>query len=361
MSERRLPRPREDLTDFPPYRTQQQKADVRLQANEWAEPNPASAYLSVDELRGVLLNRYPGGATNDLRERIATRFDLLPEQVVLGNGSNETLLYTFLAFGGHGRTTLVFEPTYAMHARLSSTAGGSVAREPVGLPYVITADRALKAVARARPHIVCFTTPNNPTGNRVPDDAILAVAERHPETLVLVDEAYSDFAGFTLVPAMRTYGNLVISKTFSKVRAAAGLRLGILFAHPELTAVYRAVQLPYNVGAVTVAIALRMLEDETPLARRVALARAERDKVYRALAQVPAIEVFPSETNFILFRVRDGDVTGAHARFLERSVLIRDISMWPGCASCLRASIGTPAENDRFIAALDSAFAAAAT
>jgi histidinol-phosphate aminotransferase len=354
-----LPRPRDEVGKLVPYRTQQYQADVRLQANEWAEPNPAGSYLSAEELDAVLLNRYPPAAT-EVRGSLASRFGVEPEQLVFGNGSNETLLYTFLAFGGHGRTTLVFEPTYAMHARLATLAGGEVAREQVGLPYELTARRALAAAARVRPDIVCFCTPNNPSGNRVPDLAILKVAERWPETLVLVDEAYSDFAGFTLLGEQRHFPNLVISKTFSKVRAAAGLRLGIVIAHPEIASAYRAVELPYSVNAVTYAIAARMVQREEPaIAHRVELARAERAKVYAALQRVDGIEAFPSETNFLLFRLRDGDVARVHARFLERGVLIRDISNWPGCERCLRVSIGTPAENERFVSALEDVFAAA--
>jgi len=351
---RPLPRPRQDLGEFQPYRTQQMPASVRLNANEWAEPNTAGRWLSSEELDGLLLNRYP--VRNDPRGLLAKKWDVMPEQLIFGNGSNEVLLYTFLAFGGHGRTTLVFEPTYSMHGRLATIAGGAVAQEQIGLPYEITVERAVEAVARATPHIVVFCTPNNPTGNRLDDAAILAVAERYPETLVVVDEAYSDFAGFTLLPAMKRYPNIVISKTFSKVRAAAGLRLGVMVAHPELAAVYRAVQLPYNVNAITLAVAARMIEDESALAGRIELARQERDKVYAALSRVAAIEAFPSVTNFILFRLKDGDTEGTHARFLKQDVLIRDISMWPGCEGCLRVSIGTPDENDRFVAALGPVF-----
>ncbi|MDP9266431.1 MAG: aminotransferase class I/II-fold pyridoxal phosphate-dependent enzyme [Chloroflexota bacterium] len=355
----RLPRPRADLEAFTPYRTQQMRADVRLQANEWAEPNPATAYLSAEELGGVLLNRYPGALT-ELREALAERWRVGPDQLIFGNGSNEVLLNTFLLFGGHGRTTLLFQPTYSMHARLTIVAGGTVAEELIGLPYELTPRRAFEAVRRVRPDIVVFTSPNNPTGTLIADDAILPVAENYPETLVLVDEAYAEFSGTTLLPALPEHPNLVLSKTFSKVRAAAGLRLGVLIAHPRLAESYRAVQLPYNVGALTLAVAARIAKDDTSVVKRVALLQVERARVYRALREVKRIEVYPSETNFLLFRVDDGDAAGWHARFLEHGVLIRDISSWPACAGCLRVSIGTPAENDRFIAAVEKVFAPSA-
>lgn len=351
----RLPRPREDLSGFAPYRTQQMPARVRIQANEWAEPNPADRFLSPGELHELLLNRYPSGG-DELRGVLAPRWGVGPEQIIFGNGSNEVLLSTFLAYGGHGRTTLLFEPTYSMYERLAQIAGGTVAQERIGLPYLVTKERALAAAARVDPAIVVFCTPNNPTGNRVPEEAILATAAAHPETLVVVDEAYADFASFTHLGAIRAQPNVVVSKTFSKARAAAGLRLGVLVAHPEVASVYRAVQLPYNVSALTLAVATAIARDDAPIARRVAVAARERARLEAALARVPAVETFPSEANFVLFRTRDGDAAGTHARFLAEGVLIRDVSIWPGCAGCLRVSVGTPAENDAFITALARVF-----
>jgi histidinol-phosphate aminotransferase len=355
----RFPRPRDDLAAFEAYRTQQMTADVRVHANEWADPNPASDHLSVAELDDILLNRYPTAlASAQLRDTLSRRLGVTPEQLIFGNGSNEVLLYAFLAFGGHGRTTLLFQPTYSMHGRLTQTAGGTVADEPIGLPYELTAQRALAALDRVRPHVVCFTTPNNPTGNLIDDSVILAAAERYPETLVLVDEAYSDFAGNTIVPAMPVHPNIVVTKTFSKVRAAAGLRLGVLIAHPRVAEILRAVQLPYNVGPLTTVVAGRIAEREDDVRRRIAQCATERARVYAALRRADRVEAFPSVTNFILFRLADRTPAEVHARFLEHGILLRDVSAWPGCAGCLRVSIGTPAENDRVIAGIDAVFSA---
>jgi histidinol-phosphate aminotransferase len=351
-----LPRPRDDLAGFAAYRTQQMPAEVRLHANEWTEPNPAGTWLTPDELDAVLLNRYPTPAL-DLRGALADRYGVAADQLILGNGSNEVLLNTFLVFGGRDRRTLLFQPTYSMHRRLATTAGGEVIDEVIGLPYVFDAKRALAAAERARPEIVVFTTPNNPTGNEIPFEAILAVARAHPRALVLVDEAYADFSGHTLVPRLAEHPNIVVSKTFSKARAAAGLRVGVLIAHPALAELYRAVQLPYNVSALTLAVASKIAKDDAAVARRVAQCATERARVYAALTRARTVEVYPSVTNFILFRMKDRDAAAAHARFLARGVLIRDVSSWPSCEGCLRVSIGTPAENDRFIEAIGTALA----
>lgn len=350
-----LPEPRPDLAGFTPYRTQQMDADVRLQANEWAEPNRAARYLSEAELEGVLLNRYPQAAAG-LVTALASRYGVGPEQIILGNGSNEVLLYSFLLFGGHGRSTLLFQPTYSMHGRLTQTAGGTVLDEQVGLPYAVTVERAVGAVRRHRPAIVVICSPNNPTGTLIGEDVVLAVAQEAPRSLVIVDEAYADFAGFTVVPRIAGQPNIVVVRTFSKARAAAGLRLGLLIAHPQVAAMYRGVQLPYNVNALTAAVAARIATDDDAVRRRVEQCRSEREKVLAALRAVPQLEVFDSVTNFVLFRLREGTTEDAHARFLRQSVLVRDVSLWPGCAGCLRVSIGTPPENARFIAALRPVF-----
>ncbi|HEV2250724.1 MAG TPA: aminotransferase class I/II-fold pyridoxal phosphate-dependent enzyme [Candidatus Limnocylindria bacterium] len=355
----RLPRPRADLTEFAPYRTQQLAAEVRVHANEWADPNPASDHLATAELEAILLNRYPTAhAGAQLREALSGELGVAPDQLIFGNGSNEVLLYAFLAFGGHGRTTLLFQPTYSMHGRLTQTAGGTVADEPIGLPYDLSGRRALAALDRVRPHIVCFTTPNNPTGNLIDESVILAAAERYPETLVLVDEAYSDFAGNTIVPALAAHPNIVVTKTFSKARAAAGLRLGVLIADPRIAGTLRAVQLPYNVSPLVTVVAGRIARRGDDVRRRIARCATERERVYAALRRAPGVEAFPSVTNFILFRLAERAPADVHATLLEHGVLVRDVSGWPGCAGCLRVSIGTPAENDRVIAAIDAVFSA---
>src|SRR5438034_390759 len=166
------------------------------------------------------------------RATLATRYGVKPGQLIFGNGSNDVLLQVFFVFGGHDRTTLLFQPTYNMHQRLAVIAGGVVAEEQIGLPYDVTHDVALRAMERTKPHIVAFTTPNNPTGNLIDEAIILAVAERYPETVVLVDEAYSDFAGNTVVPRITDHPNIIVAKTFSKVYAAAGLRLGLPIVDP---------------------------------------------------------------------------------------------------------------------------------
>ena len=351
----RLPQPREELRTLRVYGQRPVGDAARLNANEWPEPTFASRYLTGEDLARIALNRYPG-PQDEVRRILSRQYGVAPEQLVFGNGSNDTILQLFLVFGGHGRTTLLFHPTYNLHGRFTLLSGGTVVSEMVGLPYQLTRARALEAAARTKPDIVCFCTPNNPTGTVIEDDVILGVAEAHPETLIMVDEAYADIAGRTLLPAIADHPNLVISKTLSKVHAAAGLRFGILVFHPALAETMRTVAVSFNVGVVTYALAARIARDEETVRERIAQVRAERDRVYSEMRQVRGIEPFPSEANFILFRV-GGDTAAAVGRFLDEGVAIRDMSPWTGAEGCLRTSIGTPAENDRFLAALSKVFA----
>lgn len=357
MTPPRIPQPRDDLRGFAQYGARPAGGAVKLNANEWADPTPAARYVSDEELERILLNRYPGPGV-ELRQVLAKQYGVKPDQLLFGNGSNDAILGLFLIFGGHGRRTLLFRPTYELHGRLSVLAGGTVASEMVGLPYRLETDRAIAAVERERPAIVVFCTPNNPTGTVIDDEVMLAVAKRFPDTLVLVDEAYADISGRTLLPVLAEHPNLVISKTLSKMHAAAGLRLGILVLHPDLAEVVRPIQVGFNVSAVTYALAAKIVRDEASVRDRVAQVKKERERVYQTLRSTHGIEAYPSDANFLLFKI-GGDTAAAHARFLEQGVLIRDMSSWKGCEGCLRVSIGTSEENDRFIAALGKVFAPA--
>jgi histidinol-phosphate aminotransferase len=346
-----LPRPREWLTGVKPYRTESQAAEVRLQSNEWTEPTPLARYLTPSDLEDTLVNRYPDIAATELRTLLARRWGVTPEQIVLGNGSNEVLLYTFLIFGGSDRTLLVFTPTYTMYARLGRFTGMRVHEEGVGVPYALDAARVRDAVARVRPDVVCFSSPNNPTGDLIGDATILAAADV-PRTLVLVDEAYAEFSGHTFLPRIAERANVVVARTFSKAQAAAGLRLGALVADRRIAAMYEAARLPYNLSALTQLVATRILVDESGLADRVRRITEERARVERELGNLPDVVAYPSAANFVLLRHRTMAAAVLHAALLERGVLVRNVSSWPDAGESLRATIGNRDENDRLIDAM---------
>jgi histidinol-phosphate aminotransferase len=201
--------------------------------------------------------------------------------------------------------------------------------------------------------VVVVCTPNNPTGNLLERDALVAVL-KNAKGLVLVDEAYHEFSGQTALPLLSDYRNLVVLRTFSKAMAMAGLRFGYMMAHPEIARQVNKSKLPYNVNIFTLAAAEIVIERRSVLNRGIADLIQERDRVFAELQKRPAVRAFPSKANFILMKT----AKPAHDLFdalYKQGVLVRDVSSYPLLERCLRVSIGTPEENNRFLAALDQA------
>jgi len=361
--EQRLPRPREALASLasvvPIRRAKPATGDTRLSLNEWSDDVSVADYLTADDLAALRINRYPDAGMRDLRDALGVLWNARPEEIVIGNGSMEVLANAFLTYGGSGRTALVFDPTYPLYRQLGVVAGMDVVSEPVGLPYRLEPARVRAAVERHRPSIVSFCSPNNPTGDLIDRDAILAAAEHAPEALVLVDEAYLEYSGArSLLDERQRYPNLAVAKTFSKIRGAAGLRIGALIADPRILRPLDAVRMPWSVDPIAQLVATRIARQGDLMPERAAHVARERAMVLAVLRAHPGLEVFPSVTNFVLFRPRDGRHGELHAGLAEQGVLIRELSSWTGVEDCLRVTIGTVDENRRFLAAIDRALAA---
>jgi histidinol-phosphate aminotransferase len=297
------------------------------------------------------LNRYPDRDAVELRKDLADYLGhgLTAAQVWAANGSNEVIQQLLQAFGGPGRRALGFEPGYSMHpliARVTCTGWVSVARDA---GFGISAGRAARAVADARPSLVFLTSPNNPTGTAMPLEVIAAVCEAAPG-LVVVDEAYYEFArsgtpsALSLLPR---YPGLVVTRTMSKAFAMAGTRLGYLAAAADVIAKLLVVRLPYHLSSVTQAVARAALEHSAEPLATVALLRSSRDSLVDWL-RGRGLTVADSDANFVLF----GEFAERQAvwqRLVDRGVLVREV----GPPSWLRVTVGTPAENAAFRAALE--------
>ena len=201
------------------------------------------------------------------------------------------------------------------------------------------------------PDVTFLCSPNNPTGRAEPPETVATVTGAAPG-LVIVDEAYGQFAPWSAL-ALRgpAHPGLVVTRTFSKTWAMAGARLGYLVADPAVVLACESVVLPYHLSAQTQAAGLAALRHVPEMEARVALISEERGRVAAALADLP-VDSWPSDANFILFRPRDRDADDVWAGLLDRSVLIRNCASWDGLRDCLRVTIGTAEENDRFLHAL---------
>lgn len=356
MNEPELPRPREVFLGRPRSRARMAGAEVRLHLNEWSEPSLVEEHLDDPEVRATILNRYGDSSAKALRAALADLWHVRAEEVLAGNGSMEIFLNTLIAYGGVGRTLLVFPPTYPQYRTLAEALGMRVASESAGIPYRLDAARARDAVERHRPDVLFICSPNNPTGDLVDPDAVLAAAEASPRTLVVVDEAYAEFVPTTILPHRLTHPNIVVAKTFSKIRGAAGLRIGALIGDPRVLEVFDVSRLPWSVDVVSQAIARRLAAISPALVEeRTRRTADERERVFMDLAARPDIEVLPSVANFLMFRHRERPAASIHAALLERGVLIRDLSPWEGCDGWLRVTIGLPEENTQFLEALAAA------
>ncbi len=348
------PVPRDDLRTLDGYHSPQVDVDVRLNTNESPYAPPA-AFVEryMDALRTVQWNRYPDRGATQLRAALGEFLGQPPARLLCGNGSNEVLQTLLLTYGGAGRAALMFEPTYALHAQIARGTGTPVVAGERCRDYTIDADDACALIERERPSVVFACSPNNPTGTVEPSatiDRMLAACDRTGAVLV-VDEAYGEFAPSTAMALVDEARPLVVVRTYSKVWSMAAVRLGFMVGPTWMVHDLEKVLLPYNVSVPTQVAGIVALEFRSEMEQRVASLVEERGRVFASLAATDGIDVCPSGANFLLFRV-DGDAHDLWKRLLARNVLVRDFSSWPRVEGGLRVTIGTPEENDAFLQAL---------
>lgn len=347
---------RADLSRMTGYHSAQVEVDVRLNTNESPEPPPVGFNEALAEaVKGARFNRYPDREAVELRAAIAEFHGVRMDQVFAANGSNEVLQSLLLAFGGPGRSSLVFEPTYALHTHISEVTGTKVLTEPRRDDFTLDPSIAGAAVAAADPTITFLCSPNNPTG-RVEDPAVLDAVLEASHGLVVVDEAYGQFSSWSAVPRVTDDGRVVVVRTFSKTWALAGLRLGYAIAPAAVVEAMHAVVLPYHLDMIKQAAGVLSFAYRNEMEARVARIVEQRGRLVAALGELD-VEVWPSEANFILFRPQRVAGDDVWQRLVDRSVLVRNCATWPGLDGCLRVTVGTSDENDRFITALREALA----
>lgn len=353
--------PREDVAAQEGYFSPMLDVDVRLNANEAPEA-PPQAFLDAlaAGVAGIEFNRYPDREAVALRAAIGEVHGVGPESIYCANGSNEVLQSLFLAYGGPRRAAALFEPTYAMHSQIARVTGTAVVAGRRDRHFLIeegelnrVLDEASASHGATNPVLTFICSPNNPTGRVEPPSLVHAALRRAPG-LVVVDEAYGQFAPSSALEIEGEHPNLVVIRTFSKTWSLAALRLGYAVAAPEVVRALFAVTLPYHLDAMKQLAGRLALEYSDAMQERTRRLVAERQRVVRALAGM-AVEVVPSDANFVLFRVENKDAKQVWKELVDRSVLVRDISTIPHLDGYLRVTIGTPEEDDAFLAALGAA------
>lgn len=350
---------RPELAEFAAYVPAHPPADVvRLDANE-APPNESHAVRDAvaRAIARTSMERYPDARARELKARIAERTGARPEELLIGTGSDEviSLLATALARPRERAPQAVMlapTPTFVMYRVTARGHGWKTVEVPLDPAWDLDVGAMKRAVEMMRPNVVFVASPNNPTGNCMSDAALRALLEAADEALVVVDEAYVDYAGATVRAWRETYANMAILRTLSKVGLAA-LRVGWIEADEALVREIDKARQPFNVSATSQAAASAVLADAWSEVRaHVDAVVRERERVSAELRSMPGVDVVPSRANFVWMATARAASEVSEA-LLAHGVLVRSFHAAGGrLAKRLRVTIGTPRENDRFLESL---------
>ncbi len=339
--------PRPGVRETPRYVSPQMDVAARLATNESPWPLPEDFFADLSRaVRDLRLNRYPDGQLLRVREELAAMTGHSIEGTWAANGSNEILLHLLQAYGGPGRRALVFEPTYMMHSRLSWITNTQLERRHLPDDFVLT-DAQVAEAREVAPDVTFVCSPNNPTGNLQPLEVVRALAGALPSSLVVVDEAYAEFApGHSALPLVAEHPNVAVTRTFSKAFALAGARIGYLLTNPDVVEMLQRVRLPYHLSALTQAAAIAAIHHREEALDILDAIRQQRNRIAKELGAIDGFTVFPSDANFVLF-VPPGDAVALWRALLDRGVLIRDMTAL--VSNALRVTAGTEHETDLFL------------
>ena len=318
---------------------------IKLNTNENPFPPSPRVMEAIRSLDPERLRRYPSPMADGFRTTAARVLGVKPEMILAGNGSDEILAMAVRTFLGPGDVLAYPTPTYSLYPALAEMSEVKVAEVAWAPEWKLPIEALVHSGARG----VFFANPNAPSGTLVSPEEVRVLAARF-EGVVLVDEAYVDFADTHCLGLLATCPNVIISRTFSKGYSLAGLRFGYAVAAPELIAAMAKVKDSYNCDALSVTAATAALEDQEHARRAWELVRAERARLSSELSG-RGWKVIPSQANFLLATCPGGDGGAMYRGLKAKGILVRYFDK-PGLADKVRITIGTPAQNDALLAAL---------
>lgn len=340
------------------YALSPDRASVKINQNE--NPWDVSARIKEETQRRLVArewSRYPDFAPASLCEQLAEFAGWMPDGIIAGNGSNELIQALLMVTVGVGKRVLISEPTFALYRQISTVLGGEVISVPLTAQLSYDVEALQAAVRDLKPDVTIICSPNNPTGCVLSDDDLCGLLISS-DGLVVVDEAYHEFAEHSVAPLLQKHKNLVVLRTFSKAMSMAALRVGYLLAAPELTREIGKAVLPYNLNAISqtaAEVAIEMYQEELrPQVQRII---SERERLFGELGKVEGLTPLRSQGNFMVVRSKV-DPKRVFAELLTRDILIRDVSTYPMLSEYFRVSVGTPEENDLLRQALGNVFGA---
>jgi histidinol-phosphate aminotransferase len=334
------------------YTLSPHRASIKLNQNE--NPWDAPARIKEEVLRRFAArnwSRYPDFIPTSLHKQLAAFAGWKSDGVIAGNGSNELIQAVLMVTMGSGKRVLLSEPTFMLYRQVATVLDGEVESVLLTPELRYDSEALLEAVETRQPDVIIICSPNNPTGCVIDEPALRSILAAS-QGLVVIDEAYHEFAGRSVVPLLDEHKNLVVLRTFSKAMAYAALRVGYLLAAPELVREIGKAVLPYNLNVfsqIAAEVAMENYDRELgPLVKQIV---AERDRLFCELAQIDGLSPVESEANFIIVKSAT-DPTLIFADLLKHDILIRDVSGYPMLREYFRFSVGTPEENDHLLKAI---------
>lgn len=320
---------------------------LRLDFNENTEGCSPSVLRRLQEITAEDLARYP--EREPVEAIVAGRLGLSPDQVLLTNGVDEAIHLVCETYLEPSDEVLVVTPTFGMYEIYAGATAARVQSIAFERDFSFPRAKVLESIT-SRTRMIAIANPNNPTGSAARRDDLLEIAAEAPDAAVLVDEAYFEFHGKTVVADIGCTPNLFVARTFSKAYGLAGLRIGILAGGAGPLRSVRRVASPYNVNAIALAVLPSALADTEYVMAYASQVKRGRERIAGELRSM-GIHSWPSEANFILFKIgeRHGDFVSA---MRDRGVLVRDRSADPGCEGCIRVTVGTDEQVDCFLATL---------
>ncbi len=321
---------------------------IRLNGNE----NPFGPSPQVVKALGSFqrYNHYPDPDQRQLRDALSGYLGASPEGIVAGNGSDELIDMLLRMFLSVGENIVIPAPTFGMYAFSAEVCGGEVKSVPRNRTFDIDVEAMVSAVD-SHTKAIFLASPNNPTGNTAAEAEIRALLDTG--AVVVVDETYYEFCGQTGLPLIEEYPNLVVLRTFSKWAGLAGLRIGLGVMHPDIARTMMSMKSPYNVNLAAEVALLASLEDRATLLERVQAIVAERERMMGLLEQIPGLDAWPSQANFILCRLPEGRGQEIFEGLCRRGIFLRYFNT-PQLKDYVRVSVGLPEETDQVIAALSA-------
>ena len=323
---------------------------IKLDANEnpFTLQEPLKRRLA-DTLRSIDFNRYPAAGAPDLRERFADYYGVKKNMIMPGNGSDELIQILCMAFRGKIKGVLVPSPTFSMYKIIAVNTGNKVVDVPLDQKFDLDVDAIAARIKNNFPALIFLSSPNSPTGNLFSRERIEAVIRKAPG-VVVIDEAYSAFAGQSLLPLLKKYKNVVFLKTLSKL-GMASIRLGFLIGNPDLIDQLDKVRLPYNINALSQKAAGFFLDHEGEFIKQIKEIIQRRQELYREIKKIKWIVPYPSRANFIFFSCAF-DANRIYKDLVSQGIIVKMLNLAPRMPNGIRVTVGSKKENQAFLDAL---------